>query len=686
MRQSRFLASTRRFRGRLVRAWRRLRPVPVPTPLPASVEPAQPPLAETGFEAVSEPAVSIVIPVHGRFEHTWRCLESLRLASVAAGFEVVVVDDASPDETRRRLQALPNLRLVTQEENRGFVHSCNRGAAEARGSYLVFLNNDTVVTDGWLDELVETFDRFPDVGVAGAKLLYPSGRLQEAGGVVWRDGSAHNYGRSGHPDAPPHDYPRRVDYASGACIMVPRQLFLDLGGFDELFAPAYYEDVDLAFQVRHRGLHVYYQPRARVYHLEGATSGTRTSHGVKRFQTVNRVKFERKWRHALQRHPQRGADVHSEKDRLHTQRVLIVDHRTPTPDQDAGSARILGVVDLLVELGCKVTFLPVDLTAVEPYAEQARRRGVELLAAPFVRSARGHLKHRGDDYDLVILSRFAVAERYAPLVKRYCPRARLILDTVDLHHLRERRAAELAQDATGLERAAATERRELAVAHLCDVTWVASDAEQELLRKALPTSEVRVVPTIYPDHPGGPAYEDRRDLLFVGGFEHAPNVDGVLWFAREILPLVRRSLPDVRLRVVGSRAPNEIRALGSPAIEIEGHVPDLGPLLDGCRLSVAPLRYGAGIKGKVHQSLASGLPCVATSIAVEGLGVESGRELMVADEAADFAAAVVSVYGDAGLWARLAGNGRVHARAHLSSARVLGVLEEMLAGAGLRTG
>ncbi len=626
--------------------------------------------------AADSPQVSVVVPVYGQLASTLRCLGGLAAASNDTPCEVIVVDDGSPPEIAATLARVENLRVVRSAENRGFVAACNRGAAEGRGRWLALLNNDTVVGHGWIDRQRETAERFPAAGVVGAQLLSADGRLQEAGGIVWSDGSATNAGRGAHPEEPAWAYAREVDYCSGACLFLSRELFLQLDGFNEAFAPAYYEDVDLAFRLRECGLAVVYQPRARVFHFEGTTAGTDPSLGVKRFQTLHREVLVERWRGALAAQPDRGAEPEAVKDRGIAGRCLVVDHAFPTPDRDAGSARMTAILGAVRELGWQPTFAAADLGGGAAL-EALRGAGIEVLQRPFTRSLTRHLARQGERYDAVILSRLAVAERLASLVRRRCPRARLVFDTVDLRSRREAAGARLAGDGDLAARAERTRRSELAQARRADAALVVSEEEAEELREAGIASVV-VVPTFYEIAPEGPLFAARRDLLFVGGFRHRPNRDAVCWFVHEVLPAVRARLPDIRLLVAGEEPPPEVRALAASAVQVLGHVPHLEPLLATARVAVAPITWGAGVQGKVHQSLARGLPCVATTLAAEGLGVTAGRELLIADLPAAFADAVATLYTDPELWSALAERGRRHVAERFSRERFLAAVRQAL--------
>jgi O-antigen biosynthesis protein len=629
-----------------------------------------------GITGIADPAApragivraSIVIPVYGQFPRTLACLRALAAHPPAAAFEVIVVDDGSTDDTADALPQIGGVRYHRRARNGGFIAACNDGAALASGEVLVFLNNDTVPQPGWLDAMLATFDAQPDAGIVGAQLLYPDGRLQESGGVVFADGSAWNYGRFEDADDPRYASLRDADYVSGAALAIPRALFAAVGGFDPRYAPAYYEDTDLAFAVRAAGRRVLVQPAARVVHAEGGTAGTDPSAGVKAAQTRNRDVFAAHRREALARQLPAGTLPTPALLHRHRRNVLIVDSAVPQPDRDSGSMRLVQLMRLLREEGAHVVFVPAERERIEPATAALQRDGVETWYRPYFDGLPAWLREHGPRFDVAMVSRYHLAGECLPLLRKYAPQARCVFDTVDLHFLRERRGAEIAGDRALLRAAERTRALELRAVADADVTLVVSDSERALLHEAMPQARVELLSNLHRVASPGLSFEASRDLLFVGGFAHPPNVDAVRWFVETVFDRIRARHPEIVFHCIGADPPPQIAALAArPGVIVHGHVPDLDPYLDGCRVSVAPLRFGAGVKGKINQSMARGLPVVATTCAVEAMHLQDGVDVLIGDDAESFASAVLRLYDDAALWRRLAINGLDNVQRYFSA-------------------
>ncbi len=625
------------------------------------------------------PAVSVIIPTYGQIAHTLRCLASIAAHLPEAPIEIIVVDDAFPGGEVSALARVRGIRLLRNETNLGFIRSCNAAARAARGEFLFFLNNDTEVRAGWLDQSRAVFERRADAGLVGSKLLSGDGTLQEAGGIIWNDGSGWNHGRGRDPDAAAFNYAREVDYCSGAALMVRRAVFLGVDGFDEAYAPAYCEDSDLSFRLRQQGLKTYYQPRSEIVHFEGVSNGRDLRHGVKAYQTVNQARFLRTWQDELTRnHFPNGAHVLRAGDRARSKPVvLIADHLVPEPDRDAGSRTMVAFMRALLDAGCVVKFWPFNLHPTPGYTQALQDMGIEVFHGPRQAQFPEWLRHNGADLDLVLLSRPDVADVLLPLT-RLGTKAKVAYYGHDLHFRRMRSQADLSQDMGQIRASEVMRAREMAIWRNAELVQYPSEEEAAMVRALVPAATVHaVVPYALgvPDALGVPKRRDARNppagktILFVAGFGHPPNAEAALWFAREVLPLVLAREPTARLMIVGSNPLPSILALPGPSISLFANVTDavLAGFYDEARAAVVPLLAGAGVKRKTVEALWHGLPLVVTPVGAQGLpGLDAIVPVETRPDA--FAAAVCDVLEDDALWRRQSLAQSVYAQSRFSDA------------------
>ena len=613
------------------------------------------------FVREENPVVSIIIPVYNQIHYTYACLVSILEHTKDVPYEVIIADDVSTDATERLERYAQGLVICRNKENQGFLRNCNQGAKAARGKYVMFLNNDTQVTQGWLSSLVNLIESDDSIGMVGSKLVYPDGRLQEAGGIIWSDGSGWNYGRLDDPDKPEYNYVKDVDYISGAAILLSRELWERIGGFDERFAPAYCEDSDLAFAVRAAGYRVVYQPLSKVIHFEGISNGTDVQgSGLKRYQAVNSEKLKEKWADEFARQCENNGNPDPFRARERSMgkpMILVVDHYVPTYDRDAGSKTTFQYLKMFLKMGYVVKFLGDNFFHEEPYSTVLQQMGIEILyGQDYQAGIWDWLRAHGSDIQFAYLNRPHIASKYIDYIKENTD-IKVIYYGHDLHFLREGREYELTGNPERKEASEYWRSVELSLMYKAEMSYYPSYVERDAIKAiddGIPVKDIvaYVYDQFRDDIPGD--FARREGILFVGGFAHPPNGDAVLWFVKEVYPLIRTQMekagkqpPD--FYVVGSKVTKEIQELEQPGngVIIKGFVSDeeLRQLYDTVRIVVVPLRYGAGVKGKVVEALYHGAAIVTTSVGAEGIA-DAKQVMTVEDEAASLAAGVLWLYSN----------------------------------------
>lgn len=627
------------------------------------------------FPQADNPRVSIVVPLFNAASSTYAMLESLRACDSVVPYEVILVNDGSMDETPQLLEQIENVHVCVNEENMGFGKTCNRGAMMARGEYVCFLNSDTVVTPGWLDALVDVSATDSRCGAVGAKLISPNGRLQEAGSIIWSDGATTGYGRGADPFDPEYSYVREVDYCSAACLLVRRDLFNALGGFDDQYAPAYYEDVDLCMSIRGAGYTIVYAPCSVVFHLEHASSGHKDA---MRLQERNRAYFISKWAASLlDRGEVSGAADVAYRDRRSGRRLLVIDDAVPVKHFGRGLPRTRALVGALTESGYIITYLPVqDPAPHEPITAELQRSGIEVLHS--VTDPEAAIRARYGLYDVAIISRPHHAH-LIDIVRQANPGAAIVYDAEAVFAMRDVHKAAAEGVPLLAHSIASLTRSELGPVGSTDLVLTVTETERRIVQRYHPQIPAVVWGNAMPLYSGDDDLSVRRDLLFVGYLGSPHNSDAVRILLEEIYPGVC-AVVGCPLHIVGMDPPPDVQAAAyaDDRVILAGYVEDLTPVYAHSRVFVAPHRWAAGIPIKVLEAMAHGVPCVISRLLGEQLGIADGDEALVATDASDFVEKTIRLMQDDSLWERIRESAREHLRTRYDPQTMANVLRHSI--------
>jgi GT2 family glycosyltransferase len=623
-----------------------------------------------------KPLVSIIIHSHNNFRYTYNCISSILNAEPLVPYEIIIGNDMSIDNTRIIGQYFTNIIVYNNNNKYNFLIYCNEMVKLSRGKYILFLNNETKVHKEWLIYLIKLIESDEKIGMVGSKLIYPNGKLQEAGGIVWNNGECYNYGRGNNSDMPEYNYVKEVDYISGISILIRKYIWEKIGGFDKRYIPAYYEDKDFAFEIRRLGYKVMYQPKSVVEHYEGISNGKILSSGIQKYQIRNKKKFFKKWKSELKYQKEQGNTFQS-RDKGYN-RIFVIDNDIPSFNKNAGYRCTFMYLNIFKEIGLQVTFLPYNFKKIEPYTSILQQKGIEVIYGDwYKKNIKNWLKTNLKYFKYVYLERPKIAITYYSLIRQHFS-GKIFYFAHDLHYIRLYRHYNITHDKKKLRQSEISKKIEMKIFSNVDIIHVVGNYEYQILKEKFHKKIIRNIPLYIYDNQLTNIEKDfskRNGLIFVGGFSSSPNKDAVLWFSKYIYPKILNRFPDMVWHIVGSHLPNNIRKLESKNIKIEGFLSDedLSSLYQKCRIAIVPLRYGAGVKGKIVEAAYNQIPIVTTSIGGEGLDNSFGT-FIIEDEPEKMSEAIIKLYLDYSKLRKMSDSGKKFIEKYFSINRAKEVL------------
>lgn len=634
------------------------------------------------FVADPNPQISLLIYIRHNHIHAYNCLLSIK-KHIEPKFpiEIIIINDGERSDKKlaKFLTQVSGVQIVTpeisaiSEARLGYIKAFNLAAAIAQGKFLCFLDQDCQLSDRTLPNLLEIVNRGNNannlgrIGIVGSKLTFENSELHNAGGAIWQDGSVWQYGYREFRGEPEYSYIRAIDFCPAIASLVDAQLFQAVNGFSEDYDSALYAEADFGLAAQTKGYQVIYQPKSEVIYRQDPKpkKQNRSEHShLSHYLNPNALDIKKlgyKWRDRLlsQYLVDRPENREAAPRRLLSKpTILIVDTLVPAYDKESGSYRLFNIIKILQQLGCHIIFLPDYGHEQEPYTSELESMGIEVLYFTHKQSDwQDRLERRLDIIDLAWVCRPELCAKYFPILQKR-PSIKNLYDTIDLHFLRLKRQWELSLHKTPQQEKEWQEMQvsEVKAAQTADLTIVVTDVEKRILEE-LNVNNVQVVPNIHQIYDRQvPKFGDRRHILFIGGFYHQPNIDAVIWLCQEIMPLIWAKDPEIHLTLLGSNPSPKVKALKSDRVSVPGYIKDVEPYFLNHRVFVAPLRYGAGMKGKIGHSLSYGLPTVTTAIGAEGIGLSSGFDSLIADRAETFAECVLQLYTDETLWSHISHN------------------------------
>ncbi len=608
------------------------------------------------FPQASTPKISIILVFYQQAHLSLLCLQSI-LEFADVSYELIIIDNNSNDDTGKLLDKINNAVIVRNTENLGFVKAVNQAGEVASGEFLLLLNNDALLEQNTLSNALAAIDGNESVGAVGAKIKLLDGSTQEAASIIWNDGACLGYGRGQQPQSFEFMFQRDVDYCSGAFLLFRRSSFIALNGFDEDFAPAYYEESDFCIRLQNEGLRIVYVPTAEITHYEFASSGG--IEGATKLQAEHREILCRKHEKFLRnKYDNNIANVLRARTNNNFPNILVIDDRVPHPSLGAGYPRCSNLLNKLSEMDFNISFYPLlfpNENWEDVYITLSNK--IEVILDSGHDDLQSFLKRRKDFYQYVVVSRVHNMEFFnhcLSLDPDLLGEAKIIYDAEAVSAPREILRMELLGRRMPAEEQQELIEKELEQSRLAEIIVAVSENEAEIFKRHGYNNTAVLGHTIA-SAPGTNTFEQRQGLLFVGALrdEGSPNVDSLLWFLINVFPILEQAIPDIKLHIVGDNSAASLATISKENIIFTGRLDSIEDLYNSCRVLIAPTRFAAGIPHKIHEAAAMGLPSVTTNLLARQLGWQHERELLVADTATDYAEQCHRLHQDEKVWQRV---------------------------------
>ena len=562
-----------------------------------------------------------------------------------------------------------NLVIINNHKENNFI-DYNQFFQSSKGDYVIFLSYNTKVYANWLDFLINLIENDKKIGMVGSKIIYSNGLLEEAGSIAWNNGEFSNFAELKAQNLPEFNYVKEVDYVSGSSLIIRKSAWKLLRGFDDRYESLFYKLIDFSFKLRKYGFKVMYQPKSVVKHYFKYDKNNNILLNIKNNKTLDKNLILKKWKNELE-HKDVGKNKFFQIDNgFNKKRIFVIDLSIPNFENNAGARCTFMYLKLFKEIGLQVTFLADNLKMTEPYTTILQQEGIEILYGKYYKNhfndwIKDNLKY----FDYVYLQRPEVALKYLDIIKENFS-GKIFYFAHDLHYIRLLREYEITKNIIKKRESEKSKTIEMDIFSKVDIIHVVGNNEQKILKKKFIGKPIRNIPlyiysnqVLYIEKD----FSKRKGLIFVASFSHSPNEDAILWFIKGILPRIIKKFPDIILHIVGSPITEKISKLKTPNIEIEGSLSDyeLHSLYEKCRIAVAPLRFGSGVKGKIVEAAYYQIPMITTSIGAEGLD-RNIKSFLVEDNPDKMAKLINQLYNDFSKLKQMSDSGKIFIRKYFS--------------------